>query len=365
VRNNSKLFDVLIIGGGPAGCAAALTLLNQTSLEVGVIESTDYSNMRVGESVSPSIRPLMRYLGIENEFLAGNHITSQGLDAAWGSSKILSRDYFFTVEGNGWNLDRQMFDSMLAESVKKRNGSLFTSTKISRQNKNNEVWDLVATRSNDTKIRLQANFVIDASGKKASFARNLGAKWRVLDYLVGIATMYDIPVCNEISSTLIESTSEGWWYSTPIPNNKRIVAFMTDSDIARKIKIQKLAIWNLFLKKTLHIRKTIDGARLFFTPKIFPAYSQIIKKSNPSGWVPAGDAIASFDPLSSIGIGHAIVSGIEAARVAYNTIKSDGRLLSQYLDNAIANFDQYVNNRKHFYGYEKRWKENPFWKRRQ
>ncbi len=365
MKNNFKLFDVLIIGGGPAGCAAALTLLNQTSLEVGVIEATDYSNIRVGESVSPSIRPMMRYLGIENEFLAGNHISSQGIDAAWGSPKILSRDYFFTVHGNGWNLDRQMFDSMLAESVKKRNGAMFTSAKISRQNKNNGVWDLTAIRSNGTKIWLQTNFVIDASGKKAYFARNLGAKWKVLDYLVGIATMYDVPAGSEISSTLIESTPEGWWYSTPIPNNKRIVVFMTDSDLANKIKIQKLAIWNLFLKKTLHIHKTIDGAKLFSTPKIFPAYSQIIKKTNLAGWVPAGDAVASFDPLSSIGIGHAIVSGIEAARVAHNTIKSDGRLLPQYLDNVIANFDQYVNNRKHFYGYEKRWKESPFWKRRQ
>jgi flavin-dependent dehydrogenase len=140
---------------------------------------------------------------------------------------------------------------------------------------------------------------------------------------------------------------------------------MTDSDIARKIKIQKQNSWNAALKKTKYIQNTIKDAKLAAGPNTFPAYSQIIKKTALTDWVPAGDAAASFDPLSSIGIGHAIVSGIESARVAYNTIKSDGKLLSQYLDSAIVNFEQYVHNRRHFYGYEKRWKDSLFWKRRQ
>ena len=362
---NKKSLDVLIIGGGPAGSAAALTLLNQTSLDVGVVESTDYSNMRVGESVSPGIMSLLRYLKIESDFASADHLPSHGIDTAWGSSKIRTRDFFFTGQGSGWNLDRQGFDLMMAQLVKKRNGLLITSTKIIDHKKDQKKWRLTALGS-DGKFEIESSFVIDASGKSASFARSLGTKWDVLDYLVGIAILYELDSSeDEQPYTLLESTPDGWWYSTHLPNNKRIVVFMTDSDIARQIKIQKQNHWGLALKKTRYIQKTIKNARRLVGPNLFPAYSQVIKKSNPLGWVPAGDAVASFDPLSSIGIGHAIVSGIEAARVAFNALKSDGRLLPQYLDNVIANFDQYVNNRKHFYGYEKRWKECPFWKRRQ
>ncbi len=355
--------DVLIIGGGPSGCAAALTLLNKTSLDVAVIESTNYSDMRIGESVSPSIIALMRYLGVESEFLNDPHIPSHGIDAAWGSSKILSRNFFFTGQGNGWNLDRQGFDRMLAEAVKKRNGLLLTSTNIIHSNKNKRNWSLVVARDDGSKIRLNADFVIDASGKNASFARCRGAKWQVLDYLVGIACLYEAASVGEQSYTLLESAPNGWWYSTLLPNNKRIVVFMTDSDIARRIKIQKN--WNNFLKKTLHVQKTVSGASLTASPNIFPAYSQLIKKTEFSDWVPAGDAVASFDPLSSMGIGHALVSGIQAARVAHNALKSDGTLLNWYFEQIAENFKQYLKNRSHFYSYEKRWKNSPFWKRRQ
>jgi flavin-dependent dehydrogenase len=362
--NTTNNFDVLIVGGGPTGCAAALTLLNQTSFDVCVIEATDYTNTRIGESVSPSITTLMRYLGIENDFFACNYLPSYGIDAAWGTARILTRDFFFTGQGNGWNLNRKLFDNMMADAVRKRNGSIFTSAKIINQNKNGKLWCLTTLRNDGSKMKLYADFVIDASGKNASFARNLGTKWQVLDQLVGVAAIYKIKMIEDQSTTLVESTKNGWWYSTLLPDNKRIVVFMTDGDIAKKLGIKKAETWNEWLKKTLHIQKTVKGATRIEGPKIFPAYSHIIKKTDPVKWVPAGDAVASFDPLSSIGIGHAIVSGIEAARIAHNTIQSDGHLISKYLEKAFENFEQYLKNRSHFYSYEKRWKDSPFWKRR-
>ena len=101
MRNDSFDLDVAIIGGGPAGCAAALTLLNQTSFKVGILESTNYDNFRVGESVSPNFLSLLRYLKVEDEFSSEMQISSPGIDTSWGSSNLRSRDFFFTGQGNG------------------------------------------------------------------------------------------------------------------------------------------------------------------------------------------------------------------------------------------------------------------------
>lgn len=355
---------MLIVGGGPAGLAAALTLLNQTDLYVCVVESSDYSGARIGESVSPGIIPLLRYLKIEDEFLAAGHIPSSGIDAAWGTSNIRSRDFFFTGHGEGWNLDRRAFDTMMAQAVRKRGGALFTSAKIMHYKKE-EKWSAKILLGNEEQITVQSDFVIDASGKGASFARTLGAKWQVIDKMVGVAGMYKTKKESDVQAfTLLESTPEGWWYSNMLPDNMRVVVFMTDGDIAKKLGMQKKENWDLFLKETLHVQKTLKGAKLAAPPRILPAHSQVIKKADLSDWLPAGDAAASFDPLSSMGIGHAIVSGISAARAAYNHLKSDGTMIGQYIDNVNENFERYLQNRKRFYSYEKRWREKPFWKRR-
>jgi len=366
MRNDSLNLDVAIIGGGPAGCAAALTLLNQTSLKVGILESTNYDHFRVGESVSPSFPSLLRYLKVDDEFSAEVQISSSGIDSSWGSSNLRSRDFFFTGQGNGWNLDRKKFDKMLADEVKKREGIIFTSTKVVNQQREKNRWNLLVKKENGTTMQINSDFVIDASGKNASFARSLGARWNILDYLVGIASVYEIADSDEEQPyTLLESNPYGWWYSTLIPHNRRVVVFMTDSDIAKDLELQKSKNWDVALKKTLHIKKTIKNAKLVKNPVIFSAYSQIIQKTDNSLWIPAGDAVASFDPLSSIGIGHAIVSGIESARIAFDTIQSEGTLVNRYLEKVYANFQQYLKNRKYFYGIEKRWKDKLFWRRRQ
>ncbi len=364
--NNSLDLDVSIIGGGPAGCAAALTLLNQTSLKVGIFESTNYDKFRIGESVSPNFPSLLRYLKVDDEFSPDMQIASHGIDTSWGSTQLRSRDFFPTGQGNGWNLNRKKFDRMLANEVKKRNGIIFTSAKVVKQQKLKNKWTLFAKQENENIIRVNSDYVIDASGKNAVFARNLGAKWNILDNLVGIASVYEIKdVDEEQSYTLLESNPNGWWYSSLIPQNRRVVVFMTDSDIAKEIELQNLENWKTSLKKTLHIKKTIENSKLLEKPIIFPAYSQIIQKTDGSNWIPAGDAVASFDPLSSTGIGHAIVSGIESARIAYDALKNDGTLGTRYLKKVYGNFQLYLKNRKYFYEIEKRWKDNLFWKRRQ
>ena len=293
-------------------------------------------------------------------------IFSNGIGTSWGSSQIRSRDFFPTGQGNGWNLDRKKFDKMLADEVKKRNGVIFTSSKVVKYQKEKNKWNLLVKQGNGNTIHIDSDYVIDASGKNASFARNLGARWNILDNLVGIASVYEITNFDEDKSdTLIESNPNGWWYSTLIPKNRRVVVFMTDSDVAKDIELQNLSNWINSLENTLHIKKTIKNARLIEKPIIFPAYSQIIQEIDSSNWIPAGDAAASFDPLSSTGIGHAIISGIESARIAFDTLRNDGTLGTKYLKKVYGNFQQYLENRKYFYGIEKRWNNKPFWKRRQ
>jgi flavin-dependent dehydrogenase len=83
------------------------------------------------------------------------------------------------------------------------------------------------------------------------------------------------------------------------------------------------------------------------------------------GWAAAGDAAAAFDPLSSLGIGHAISSGIHAARVAHVTLCDTGDPADSYSSGVERVARDYLTLRRRYYAVEQRWPAQPFWARRQ
>ena len=46
-----KSYSVVIVGGGPAGCAVAIALLQLGIKDVLILESEDYTKFAIGESI--------------------------------------------------------------------------------------------------------------------------------------------------------------------------------------------------------------------------------------------------------------------------------------------------------------------------
>lgn len=341
---SGQTFDVAIIGGGPAGCAAALTLLRYSKLRVAVIERSDYDGWRVGETLSPGVRPLLRYLDATSIIENDGHLTNYGTAASWGTDATVSRDFLFVAAGEGRHLDRARFDRSLAHLVRERGGTLMTGCTYESAN-------------------VDARFVIDASGRHATFARARGARVIAHDALMGIVAIvrskhgYD-------GGTLVEAARDGWWYSARLPEDRAVVAFMTDADIVREQRLHDAAGFLSLLDTSHATRARIGEVEIIHGPTTCPAQSQILDKPHGDGWIAAGEAAVAFDPLSSMGIGYAITSGIEAARVAASCLNG-GDGAPGYAADVAAHFQSYLARKREYYGVEQRWSERPFWARRQ
>jgi 2-polyprenyl-6-methoxyphenol hydroxylase-like FAD-dependent oxidoreductase len=67
---NIESYDVVILGGGPAGAATALSLRSHApDLSVALIEQTNYHATRIGETLPPAVRPLLETIGVWQAFL--------------------------------------------------------------------------------------------------------------------------------------------------------------------------------------------------------------------------------------------------------------------------------------------------------
>jgi flavin-dependent dehydrogenase len=359
--------DVVIVGGGPAGTAAALTLARYSSLETVLIERGDYSGVRVGETIGPGATPLLRYLGVDERILEGEHCRAPSVAAAWGSEQVFTQDFLFAGRGDGWQLDRSRFDAMLAAAAREAGTTVHTRTRVCEIARGADgVWRLSAESADGVPVTLNARFLIDASGRTATIARGQGTELEPIDRLVGVVGYvgFDNGYRGDEGATLVESVPEGWWYSTRLPGDTLAVALMSDADLIRPIEAQSVGGWAELLSKAPHTRVRVVGGRR--PPRLFTrtASSHLLRPAGGEGWLAAGDALSAFDPLSSMGIGHSLASGAHAARAAEASLRGDVDPTTEYITNSVKHFAEFLEIRTRYYQMERRWSDMPFWRRR-
>jgi flavin-dependent dehydrogenase len=357
------MVDVLIIGGGPAGTAAAITLSRYTALSVALVEKAEFDDYRAGESVSPSIFPLLSYLGLERERLEQMHLPSYGHAAAWGSEQLIVRDLLFSGQGNGMHLDRQQFDELLIGEAQKHGTKLYQPARIT-EIKKKENWE-VKIDMDESQIELSARYVIDCSGKNALIVKQQQCSVHKEDNLVALYGYYALEDGHQVPhQTVLETTAHGWYYLSPLPNRKVAIAFITDADILKALDLNNPDAWLDSGMETQHISKTLSKLP---KPEAFRHYainSKVALIPGSDNWIAAGDAAACFDPISALGIGHAINSGISSARVAEHYFLGNHDVGKAYSRFVLDHFGTYLDMRKGYYASEKRWENAPFWQRR-
>lgn len=354
--------DVAVAGGGPGGCAAALALRAHTpGLTVALAEASAYGGERVGETLSPLGRDVLEHLGVWEAFEAQSHHPAYGTAAAWGAPVPHENEFLFHVRQVGWHLDRGAFDGMLASQAEARGVHLLRETRVLDAAREDGLWHL-SLSSGDT---LRARFLVDATGAGAALARRGGGARTVAhDRLAGFVRFFR--QAGGPPQTLVEAFPDGWWYTAPLPDGRRVAACMTDTDLARGFRLESDEGWHALLRETAPlVGAALDGAAPDGAPVVRAARSRRLDSAAGEGWLAVGDAASSFDPLSSQGILKALRSGIYAAYAAGDLLaKGDDAGVRRYGVFMRREFESYLATRARYYADERRWPERAFWRRR-
>jgi len=158
----SSQFDSVIIGGGPAGSAAAISLA-RLGYAVVLFDKSEYHTIRFGETLQPEAHKLLTHLGVWAQFISDNHFQSFGIQSAWGQDALYESNFIFNPFGHGWHLNRVRFDTMLVSAAEKAGVLVLRGSQIIRCCNNAKGQWSLSVLIKDKLHQFRAPFLIDAT----------------------------------------------------------------------------------------------------------------------------------------------------------------------------------------------------------
>ncbi|WP_077800028.1 NAD(P)/FAD-dependent oxidoreductase [Streptomyces sp. JHA26] len=353
--------DVLVAGGGPAGCAAALSLA-RAGARVVIVAPAIEPAWKVGENLAPAARPLLERLGVLDRIAADGHAPSHGNLAAWGEDALSVAGYAFGPYGDGWHLERARFDATLLQTAR-AGGARLRAGRVRSAQRERDHWQVVM---GDGSVLL-ADHLVDATGRTARLARRVGATLIRSDRLVAVVGLLGPPTTGAAEperTSLVESTPWGWWYTAPLLGGERIVMAVTDTDLVVDLRLLEPDEWWARVRLAGHVRDRT--ARWEGPPRklrVLAAGSSCTRPAAGPGWAAVGDAATATDPLAARGIVTALATGLAAARAVLADRGGETGALDAYARRIAAVHAEYLAAQAAQYRREQRW-DTPFWRRR-
>lgn len=294
---------MVILGGGPAGAAAAL-LLASWGHAVQLITKAGVDS-RLAVSVPPSCAKLFDAIGVSSAIDRAGFMRSTGNTVWWGSRDVRIEPY---ADGaRGWQVEVGVLSEvLLAQAVA-------AGAQVDRT-----VIDHTQAASPDA-------FVLDCTGRAGVIARRTGLRqYDAASRTIALVGEWRCdsgwPVPDD-THTLIESYDDGWMWSVPLAGGVRHIAAMVDpqrSDLARGGSSKDVYLAEI--EKTRIFRTVVGAATLADGPRGFDASPYRASDYAGERWVLVGDAGSFIDPLSSAGVKKALASGWLAAIAVHTAL---------------------------------------------
>jgi len=331
-------------------------------LRTVVIEAEIEARWKAGEVLPPECNPILKHLGLWSLLRARPDLAtpSAGVRSRWGSDDISFRDGFCESLGTGWIIDRQAFETFLSEQALAAGADWLWGAHVRSANRQDSLWHLSLRIS--AELLLRARFLIDATGRRASLARRLGARRVRYQPQIGTVSRWRGSSPTQAPWLNIESVPDGWWYAVSTPGGLHILAWLGDHTASGPAQ--------------LGIRGAFGATR--FLQSVFPepppsehlrsavlnAESTALDRCAGPGWLAIGDAAMAFDPIAAQGFSNAFASANAAVSAAHDYLQGRPEAADAYAADMSTTYAFYVNGVKQHYRSEQRWLDHPYWRAR-
>ena len=267
---------IAVVGAGPTGCAAALTLA-RAGAQVQLISDGRHG---VGEHLPGACLPLLQQLGLS----VADHLECTGITSGTWRWDGISHPL-----GGGWLLDRARFGESLRQAVREQSIAVLEPVRLRGLEPG---WRLHLDQG-----ELSCDFVVDASGRRGVVARRLGITRHRYTRQRALVGLLHGPLDDQDRSLCVQDLGPDWSYTCRIAPGRRVTALLGGGELE----------WSRLAHP--------PGYTLPDPPRIVPADSSLLEEVSGPGWLALGDAAASTDPRAGQGLWAALLAGLSAARL--------------------------------------------------
>jgi flavin-dependent dehydrogenase len=345
------IYDVAIIGGGPAGSTAAV-LLAQAGRRVIVFEREKFPRFHIGESLLPFSMKAFTRMGLHEKFLRAGFIKKYGGEIIGACSengtKFYFKDGYRSQTDHAYQVTRGDFDKLLLDHARESGARVQEQTAVEDVEFSSDAIQL-EVRSNGSFHSVRARYLVDASGRTSVLGRQLKIK-KTYDHLQKLSMFahYDgVWRRDGIDGTLtvLVRAVDRWFWLIPLSAEQTSVGVVLDSETFRKSKLSAEDFLEQALAEQPTIAKRMVNARRVSKVYLEADFSYRSAPLYGDRWLLTGDAAGFIDPIFSSGVFLAVFSGEKCADVLNEVLdcpRKARRLFARYERSVNRAMDVYL-----------------------
>ncbi|MCC7127144.1 MAG: tryptophan 7-halogenase [Acidobacteria bacterium] len=325
------LFDVVVVGGGPAGSAAAAILARRGHRPL-IVERDRFPRFHIGESQLPWLNGVLEEIG------AAEKIAAAGFEQKWGASFTTSHgdwsryaDFSRAVEvpkAQTWQVPRDRFDQILLEHAADSGTEVWQGARAEDATFDADGVTVTITAADGETVRVRAAAIIDASGRNGFLAKRFGERRKdpILQN-ISIHRQYEgVPRADGRRAgdiRMVTRPDHGWFWFIPIsPTTMSVGVVVPQTSYKAQAGATAGETLDRMIAETPAAAQLLTGATALTEARFDADYSYMHSTLAGDRWVLAGDAGSFLDPIFSTGVLLAMQGGIEAATVISDALRA-------------------------------------------
>ncbi len=356
-------YDVIAIGGGPAGASSA-AILAEHGHRVLVLEREKFPRYHIGESLIPfTFQPLER-LGLIEKMRQSHFMKKYSVRFVDPDGRSSQPFYFFNrydreTIAQTWQVLRSEFDQMLLDHARSKGAEVREETKVVEllRGDGGKVVGVRAVGPDGKETEYHAPITLDCTGKEAyAMVRN---GWKVRDPFlskVAVWTYYRgakrAEGIDEGETIVAYVREKGWFWYIPQHDDMVSVGVVAEGKYLSRDGVRNPEqIFQREIEENLWIKDHLSVGRQVGDYYVTSEYTQHSRHCGSDGLLLVGDAFAFLDPVFSSGVMLALKSGVLVGEELHRAFEENDLSPARFRNYARAIRQSVENMRKLVYAF--------------